>query len=115
MGTKRLRKYLIRALIGLAALIICGMILVAALNTHEEVVGFSQTVQSWESTLRLFRWTLLILVIAFWEKIIDLLAPVKNLTAEQVAYAKSIQWRVAVILVVFDLLVIEAVPAKLMG
>jgi len=115
MVFRRARKYLLKALIGLAVLVIIGMILLAATNTHEEVASLAEATQDLNNVMRLFRWTVLVLIIAFWEKIVELYAPVKGLSEKQIAYAKSLQWRVAAILVVFDLLVIEAIPARLLG
>lgn len=112
---KKRHSLLIKSLIALLAMIVGGMIFLAATNTHEEVAGLSAATDNLSETFRYFRWTALVLLITFWENVVDIYASVKGLSEEQSAYAKTMQWRVGAMLVAFDLIVIEGLPAKLIG
>lgn len=106
---------LIKSLVALLALFVCSMLFLAATNTHEEVAGLAAATDKLSETFRFFRWAALVLLITFWDNVVDIYASMKELSDEQSTYAKTMQWRVGALLVAFDLIVIEGLPAKLMG
>ena len=118
MAEKNKRHYLKKSLLWLAGLsvgliAILGLLNVAA-QSHTQVASLVQSISSFESTARFIRWGLLGGVIMFWDQAVDYTARVKGFDDEQIARAKAMRWRVAAFIVAFELIVIEAVPARLM-
>lgn len=104
---------LIKAIIALGVIFVGGFLLLAATQTHDEVAGLASATENLSSTFRYFRWGALILLITFWDNVVELYGGYKELSTEQLEYAKSLQLRVGTMLVAFDLLVIEGLPSKL--
>ena len=111
--TNKRHSLLIKSLIALAALIIGSTLILMATKTHKEVASLAEATEQLNNTFRYIRWTALVLIITFWENVVDLYATLRDLTPEQSEYAKSLQLRVGAMLVAFDLLVVEGLPAKL--
>lgn len=112
MAIKR-HAMLIKAIIALGVIFVGAMVLLAATQTHEEVAGLASATEHLSSTFRYFRWGALILLITFWDNVVDLYGSYRELSAEQIEYAKTLQLRIGAMLVAFDLLVIEGLPSKL--
>ena len=99
-------------------LIIAILVVIATLTTvwtGESITDISTFTASLTSTLRPFRWLFLFSIVAFWPFLIDFLARKHALDAERVAYGHSLRWRVGLYLIAFEFIVIEAVPARLLG
>lgn len=88
-----------------------GLLLVAA--TNEEVASLSE--MSLKDSTRLIRWGAAGSVIIFWDNLISLWANHKGLDDEQTQRAISMRWRVAAWFVAFELIVIEALPVRILG
>lgn len=115
---RKKRHFLKRSLIWLAGItfgliVILGLLNVAA-QTSDEIAGMVETLSSFGSIARFVRWGALGAIIMFWDQIIDYAAKSKGLDEEQVKRAKAMRWRVAGFILIFDLLVIESLPARLM-
>lgn len=110
---KNRHSLLIKSLIALAALIIGSTLFLTATKTHDEVAGLAESTDQLNNTIRYIRWTALVLLITFWENVVEIYGSYRELSKEQIEYAKNLQVRVGAMLVAFDLLVIEGLPAKL--
>lgn len=112
MPSKR-HSLLIKSLIALAVLVVGSTLILMATKTHNEVAGLAEATEQLNNTFRYVRWTALVLLITFWENVVDIYGSFRELSGEQIEYAKSLQLRIGVMLVAFDLLVIEGLPTKL--
>lgn len=116
---KRKRHYLKKSLLFIAALSV-GLIAILILlsiagQTHSQVASMVQAIGSFESVARFIRWGVLGAIIMFWEQIVEYAGKAKGFTDEQTIRAKTMRWRVAVFIFAFEFIVVEAVPAQLMG
>lgn len=103
-------------LVGMAIFIAISIsILTIAFNTHTYVANIVEVVNNFSVIARFLRWMILGGVIAFWDFIVDKAAIFKDLTPDQVSRAKSMRWKAAAYIIAFELLVIEAIPARLIG
>jgi hypothetical protein len=98
--------------LGLIAVLI---LLVIAGKTHQQVASIVEAVGSFESVARFIRWGVLGAIIMFWDQIVDYAGKAKGFSDEQILRAKTMRWRVAAFIIAFELIVVEAVPAQLLG
>lgn len=97
--------WLKKTLLFLLAIIVAAIGWILVTNTADGVADTAQTLDLADQT-RLIRWGLLGAIIIFWSDLVDLFK--KRLSDEQVFRAKNMHWRVAVALVVFEVLVVES-------
>ena len=100
-------------LLAVVALLICGYFL--AVGTADSVAKTASLTGGLVEDLRLMRWGVIGLIILMWNKAVVVLASYRELSDERVAYAKSLRWRVAVYFVIFELVIIEGLPSKILG
>tara|TARA_R110000787_G_scaffold285955_1_gene402892 strand:+ start:20118 stop:20480 length:363 start_codon:yes stop_codon:yes gene_type:complete len=111
--------YLKKSMLFLAA-ISAGMVVILILlniaeHTHNHVASMVQSVSSFESFARYIRWALLGAIIMFWDSLVDYIGKVQGFDEQQIQRAKTMRWRIAAFIVAFEFIVVEAVPARLMG
>ena len=109
------RKIIMQSICLLAVIIGLSMVIIAAIKSSDEISSTFFFVEDMKGGMRLFRWTFLVLIVAAWEKLIDIYSIISKLSDQQIEYGKSLQWRVAIMLVSLDLLVIEELPMRLIG
>jgi hypothetical protein len=90
-------------------------VVLGAISAGQNIGEIYSFTSSLGAKFRPWRWSAVLLTIGFWPQLIQLLAAHKNLTVEQVELALLARWRVAAGLILFEFLIIEAVPAKLFG
>jgi hypothetical protein len=115
----RSRRFLKKSLLWLAGITVALIVILGLLNvaaqTHQEVAYFVQTMSSFESVARYIRWGFLGAVIMFWDQIAELYGKAKGFDDVQIQRAQAMRWRVAVFIIAFEFVVVEAVPARLMS
>ena len=104
--------WLLGITLGLIAVLI---ILSIAGQTHNQVASIVQAIGSFEAVARFIRWGVLGAIIMFWDQIVEYAGKAKGLEVDQLIYAKSMRWRIAALIVAFEFIVVEAVPAQLLG
>lgn len=119
MAKHNKRYYLKKSLLWLGVitvlvLVSIGLVFTAS-NTHQQVASIVSGLSSFESMARFVRWGLLGALIMFWEQAAAYIVHLKSLDEEQHQRLLAMKWRVALFILAFELLVVEAVPAKLMG
>lgn len=102
------------------ALISCAIILTFTLlqiatHTHERVATTVLSLNSFEGAFRFIRWSILGALITFWDEISEVAGKYYGFEEDQLNRTKSMRWRVAALMIVFEVLVVEAVPAALIG
>lgn len=117
--TKGKRYYLKKSLLLLLSislgLIAVLIILLVAGKTHNHVASIVEVLGSFGSVARFIRWGVLSAIIMFWDQIVDYAGRAKGFSVDQLVRAKSMRWRVATFIIAFELIVVEAVPAQLLG
>lgn len=101
------------ALLGLIAVAIVAYLIAA--NTTEEVSGMAVSASTLTDQLRPFRWGLIALTFLLWNHLVPLWGQWKNLSEERMEYAKSLRWRLLAYTVLFEVVIIESLPSKLLG
>ena len=104
--------WLLSISLGLIAVLI---LLVVAGKTHNQVASIVEVLGSFESVARFIRWGALGATIMFWDSLVDYIGKVKGFDEQQIQRAKTMRWRIAAFIVAFEFIVVEAVPARLMG
>jgi hypothetical protein len=108
----RLKRAILFVLAMAAIIVIVVLAAVLAGQNIGEIYSYTGSIVA---NFRPWRWAAVILTIGFWPQLIKLLAAHKNLTAEQVELALLARWRVAAGFILFEFLIVEAVPARLFG
>ncbi|MDX1750884.1 MAG: hypothetical protein R3271_11245 [Methylophaga sp.] len=113
------KKYIYKAVILLVGIILLMTTTLAVttivFNLNEQVSSLSGSIEGLKNKFTLFRWSVLGLIIVFWPQLINLIAKYYDARSEQVDAMKNRRWRYAALFIAFDLIVIEALPGRLLG
>ncbi|MBD3633660.1 MAG: hypothetical protein HUJ23_01985 [Methylophaga sp.] len=93
--------------------ILMGLVLSFIVETKDDLSKFSANVSGWNNSLRFVRWALIASLVVFWSEICQFMAKYKELSSAQLEHAKTMKWRVIGALIVFEILIIESLPTKL--
>ncbi|HDY84384.1 MAG TPA: hypothetical protein ENI26_07910 [Methylophaga aminisulfidivorans] len=111
--------YLKKALFSLGVIsigiIVLLVILYAAVKSDHIVTQILNYVNDISSIARYLRWLVVGAIIIFWDEIVDYVSIAKGLEEEQKQRAKSMRWHVLFAVLAFEILVVEALPAKFMS
>jgi len=119
MAKRKGRSYIRKALLALVVislgLVVILALLYSAVKSDQQVSRLLDSVNNISSIARYLRWAVIGGVILFWNEIIDYLSITKGLDSAQGLRAKSMRWHVFLAVIAFEVLVVEALPAKLLG
>lgn len=101
------------ALLGLIAIGIVTYLVAA--NTAEEVSGIAASASTLTDQLRPIRWGVIAFTFILWDHLVLLWGRWKELSEERVTYVKSLRWRLLGYTVLFEMIIIESLPSKLLG
>tara|TARA_R110001606_G_C15404703_1_gene654257 strand:+ start:47693 stop:48040 length:348 start_codon:yes stop_codon:yes gene_type:complete len=109
------RRYLKMSILALVIIAILVSVFYFATTSYKDVELIAGATSGFVDTLRWFRWGIIILLTALWPQITAVIVAYKHLEPEQVQKLAALRWRVPVYLVIFELLVIESLPSKILG
>lgn len=109
------RRYLKISLFILVAVAALVAVFFFATKSYEDVETIAETTSGFVDTLRWFRWGLILALAGFWPQLTSFIVTYKNLNQEQQARLAAFRWRVPLYLAIFELLVIESLPSKILG
>ena len=119
MAKRKGRSYIRKALLALVVislgLVVILALLYSAVKSDQQVSRLLDSVNNISSIARYLRWAVIGGVILFWNEIIDYLSITKGLDSAQGLRAKSMRWHVFLAVIAFEVLVVEALPAKLLS
>lgn len=84
------------------------------LRTQSDVTAIHAEVVQWKDKLRLIRWTIILSIYFLWNNIVDLGRYYYKYSEEQATDMKTFRTRALIYLVSIELLIVEALPARLL-